>query len=113
MTTNNRLCPGSGTFVEVRDLKAGQVCQCGRRFPAYPSKIPPHEVEVVRVVDKPLVDAIRARDRVTIVDRFGKERTGTAVMRGPAGWVLNMGGRYGTPAVATEENTTRVKPARR
>jgi hypothetical protein len=48
-------------------------------------------------------------DRVTIVDRFGQERTGRAVMRGPHGWVLNMGGAHGTPAIATDENITRVK----
>jgi hypothetical protein len=60
-----------------------------------------------------ILDAIRPRDRVTIVDRFGVQRTGRAVMRGPSGfWVLNMGGRYGTPAIATEENTTAVKPFR-
>lgn len=47
-------------------------------------------------------------DRVTIVDRFGKQHTGRAVMRGPHGWVLNMGGRYGTPAVATDETIVKV-----
>ena len=56
-----------------------------------------------------LVDIIRPGDRVTIVDRFGKERTGRAVMRGPAGWVLNMGGAHGTPAIASDNNVTRVK----
>ena len=52
---------------------------------------------------------IRAGDRVTIVDRFGKQRTGRAVMRGPYGWVLNMGGAHGTPAIATNENIVSVK----
>lgn len=61
----------------------------------------------------PLIDAVRAGDKVTIVNRFGQERTGRAVMLGPAGWVLNMGGAHGTPAIATDENTTRVRPARR
>ncbi len=56
-----------------------------------------------------LEDSITAGDRVTIVDRFGKEHTGRAVMRGPAGWVLNMGGAHGTPAIASDENITRVK----
>lgn len=46
--------------------------------------------------------------RVTIVDQFGKEHTGRAVMLGPAGWVLNMGGRHGTPQVATLSNFVRV-----
>jgi hypothetical protein len=52
---------------------------------------------------------IRAGDRVTIVNRFGQESTGRAVMRGPAGWVLNMGGRHGTPAIASPENVTNVR----
>jgi hypothetical protein len=59
-----------------------------------------------------ILDAIRAGDRVTIVDRFNVTRTGKAVMRGPAGWVLNMGGKYGTPAVATNETIVRVQPKR-
>lgn len=60
-----------------------------------------------------VLDAIRSGDRVTIRDRFGKERTGRAVMRGPHGWVLNMGGAHGTPAVATAASIVRVKgPAR-
>jgi hypothetical protein len=59
-----------------------------------------------------LLDVIRPRDMVTIVNRFGQRRTGRAVMRGLAGWVLDMGGRYGTPAIATEANTVNVKHAR-
>lgn len=56
-----------------------------------------------------LYDAIRHGSRVTIVNRFGQERSGKAVMRGPAGWVLNMGGAHGTPGIATPENVVRVK----
>ncbi len=56
-------------------------------------------------------DAIRAGDRVTIVDRFGVSRSGRAVMRGPAGWVLNMGGPHGTPGIADNENITKVRKA--
>lgn len=56
-----------------------------------------------------ILDAIHAGCRVTIVDRFGKQRTGRAVMRGPYGWVLNMGGRHGTPAVASDDNIVAVK----
>jgi|SRR5215469_13112731 len=59
---------------------------------------------------------IRVGSRVTILVPAGRgrdgieyrQRTGRAVMRGPHGWVLNMGGRYGTPAVATVENIVRV-----
>lgn len=48
-----------------------------------------------------IVESIRPGDRVTIVDRFGKQRTGRAVMRGPHGWVLNMGGRAPRASRAT------------
>ncbi len=48
-------------------------------------------------------------DRVAIINRFGQAHTGRAVMLGPAGWVLNMGGRYGAPAIASEENIAQVK----
>jgi len=33
-----------------------------------------------------------------------KEKTGRVVMSGPCGWVVNGGGRYGTPHVVSEEN---------
>lgn len=56
-------------------------------------------------------ETISHGDRVTIVDRFGTKRTGQAVMFGPAGWVLNMGGRYGTPAVANENNIVKIVKA--
>lgn len=57
-----------------------------------------------------LVDAIRAGDRVTIVNRFGQERTGRAVMRSSCGgWVLNMGGPHGTPGIADDNNIVRVQ----
>jgi len=57
------------------------------------------------------VNTIRHGDRVTIINRFGQQHTGRAVMKGPYGWVLNMGGRYGTPAIANELNI--IKVARR
>jgi hypothetical protein len=56
-----------------------------------------------------ILNAIRPGDRVTIRNRFGQERTGRAVTRGPAGWVLNMGGRHGTPDIADERNIVRVR----
>lgn len=56
-----------------------------------------------------LLSLIRPGDRVTIVDRFGKKRTGRAVMRGPYGWVLNLGGAHGTPGIADNENIWHVK----
>ena len=59
------------------------------------------------------LNTIKHGDRVTIVNRFGQEHTGRATMRGPHGWVLNMGGRYGTPAIANETNITKVRKGRR
>ena len=56
-----------------------------------------------------LVDTISPGSRVTIVDRFGKQRTGRAVMRGSYGWVLNMGGKHGTPGIASDANTVAVR----
>lgn len=64
---------------------------------------------------KVMLDAAKPRYRVTIRVSNGigqngveyRERTGHAVMRGPAGWVLNMGGRHGTPAMATVGNLVR------
>ncbi len=68
-----------------------------------------------------MIHDIKNGDRVTILVPAGislngtveyKQATGRAVMKGPAGWVLNMGGRYGTPGVATETNIVSVRPAR-
>lgn len=60
-----------------------------------------------------LAETIRYGDRVTIVNRFGQTSTGKAVLHGPAGWVLNMGGKHGTPAIAGAENVVSVKPAKK
>lgn len=57
-------------------------------------------------------NSIRVGDTVTMlvhagIGRHGPEKkpaTGRAVMRGPAGWVLNMGGAHGTPGVCTPDN---------
>lgn len=58
----------------------------------------------------PLVAKITAGARVTFTNRFGQPQTGRAVMLGPAGWVLNMGGAHGTPAVPAEATITKVVP---
>lgn len=60
-----------------------------------------------------VLQAIRAGDRVTITTPHGQQVTGRAVMKGPAGWVLNLGGPHGRPGIATEENTVKVVPAKR
>ena len=60
-----------------------------------------------------LIDAVRAGDRVTIITPHGSKLTGRAVMKGPAGWVLNLGGKYGTPGIASDENTISVRNIKR
>ena len=56
-----------------------------------------------------LLDTIRPGDRVTIVDRFGKQRTGRATIIVPGSHVvLNMGGAHGTPGIANDSNIVRV-----
>ena len=67
-----------------------------------------------------IVNTIGPGDRVTILVPAGmgrngqewSEATGRAVMRGPAGWVLNMGGPHGSPGIAGEKNTVRVRKAK-
>ena len=57
-----------------------------------------------------LIQGIRAGDRVTIRTPQNQERTGRAVMRSShGGWVLNMGGKHGTPGLADAGNIVRVK----
>ena len=48
---------------------------------------------------------IKPRCRVAIVTPHGSVLVGRVVMRGPAGWVLNLGGPHGTPGIADERNT--------
>jgi hypothetical protein len=73
------------------------------------------------VVHEHILDSIKPGDRVTILVPAGigrkgqewKQATGRAVMRSAhGGWVLNMGGPHGTPGIADEENTVRVKRAK-
>jgi hypothetical protein len=69
-----------------------------------------------KVANPDILDAIKAGDKVTILVYAGrgrdgpeyKPKTGRAVMRGPYGWVLNMGGAHGTPGIATPENVVGV-----
>lgn len=68
-----------------------------------------HQSHATVGVTRRLLDTIHAGCKVTIVDRFGKQRTGRAVMRGPYGWVLNLGGKHGTPGIATDDNVVSVR----
>lgn len=57
-----------------------------------------------------LIDSVKAGDTVTILTPQGQERKGRAVMPCIAGgWVLNGGGRHGTPIIADDSNTIRVR----
>lgn len=57
-----------------------------------------------------LADTIRPGDRVTIVTRQCQRRSGRAVMPSSAGgWVLNGGGRHGTPLLADNSNVVKVE----
>lgn len=60
-----------------------------------------------------LLATARAGDRITIENRHGQRQTGRVVMQGPAGPVLNLGGRYGTPGVATPDNFVSLRRGRR
>lgn len=60
-----------------------------------------------------IYDHIQNGDKVKISTPQGGERSGRAVMLGPAGWVLNLGGKHGTPGIATPKNVLKVRKARR
>jgi hypothetical protein len=69
-----------------------------------------------------MIESIRPGDSVTILIHAGgigkniewREATGRAVMTSShGGWVLNMGGRHGTPGIADVDNIIKVRKARR
>jgi len=60
-----------------------------------------------------LYSRISAGRQVTIVTPRNQTLKGRAVMHGPAGWVLNTGGRYGNVAIASEANVVAVSGGRR
>ena len=58
---------------------------------------------------KRLIDVVRAGDIVTIITPHGSKLKGRAVMRSSYdGWVLNGGGRHGTPLLADDSNVIKV-----
>lgn len=60
-----------------------------------------------------MVASIRPGSRVTILTPQGQQRTGRVVMSCRAGgWVLNLGGRHGTPGIADESNIVAVNGKR-
>ncbi len=64
-----------------------------------------------------LFDQIKPGSKVTILVPNGlgrngveyKRKSGKAVFLGSHGWVLNLGGRFGTPGIASPENIVAVK----
>lgn len=56
---------------------------------------------------------VKPGDSVTIRTPHGQQRTGRVVMRGIDGWVLNLGGRSGTPGIATPDNIVSVRRGKR
>ena len=52
---------------------------------------------------------IQIGDTVYFSTPHSKELKGKAVMLGPIGWVVNMGGRHGMPSVVTERNFIRFR----
>ena len=52
---------------------------------------------------------IQVGDTVYFSTPHSKELKGKAVMLGPIGWVVNMGGRHGMPNVVTERNFIKIR----
>jgi hypothetical protein len=79
------------------------------------------KADAARKANQDLLNSIRPGDLVTILVSNGigrngiewKPKVGRAVMRGPAGWVLNLGGKYGTPGIASESNLIAVNGGRK
>ena len=52
---------------------------------------------------------IQVGDSVTMSTPQGQVLSGKAVMKGPYGWVINVGGRHGTPRVVHENNFVKMR----
>lgn len=55
---------------------------------------------------------IQVGDTVYFSTPHTTEMKGRAVMKGPAGWVVNAGGRHGTPKVVGESNFIKLRKGR-
>ena len=51
-------------------------------------------------------------DRVEFLTPQGQTRRGKVVMMGDVGYIVNCGGRFGTPAVLTEKNFITARKGR-
>ena len=52
---------------------------------------------------------IQVGDSVTMSTPQGQVLNGKAVMKGPYGWVINVGGRHRTPRVVHENNFVKMR----
>ena len=52
---------------------------------------------------------IQIGDSVTMSTPQGNLLNGKAVMKGPYGWVINVGGRHGTPRIVHENNFIKMR----
>lgn len=74
---------------------------------AFPCVCPPGPVKEDEILEDEIHEAyheIGPGDHVTIKSPQGQNHKGKVVMKGSHGWVLNMGGKHGTPGIATEKN---------
>lgn len=51
-----------------------------------------------------MFDDIQTGDTVYFFTPHSKQLKGKAVMKGPAGWVVNAGGRHGIPKIVSQKN---------
>lgn len=58
-------------------------------------------------------DDLRAGDVVKILSPHKQILSGVVVMRGKYGWVLNMGGRHGTPGIVSPQNFVSARRGKR
>lgn len=117
------ICPKCDKAIMTKNY----VCpNCGHKQAALyrilADSLAPNERMVTPEQAESLIGSILPGDRVTILVPAGmgrngqewSESTGKAVMRSAhGGWVLNMGGRHGTPGIADARNIVSVRPAKR
>ena len=74
---------------------------------------PEKEFKAYEELGKTLISIIKVGDMVTFETPQGQKQKGRAVMRSShGGWVLNCGGRYGTPGLVDSSNIVSVRVAR-
>ena len=59
-----------------------------------------------------MYNEIQIGDMIHFSTPHSQEMKGRAVMKGPHGWVVNAGGRYGIPKVVSESNFITLRKGR-